>query len=212
MITIGRVSTIDRPESGIDYGPYPGFLDAPAEEVAERLLGCTLERTLEGRRLTVRIVETEAYDQDDAASHTFRGETPRNEVMFGASGRLYVYFTYGMHHCCNVVSGPAGFGSAALIRAVEPIEGVDLLERRRGIPGVNTTNGPAKLCQALDIDLALNGHDLSLSPLRLLDGGLEPGEDVNVTTRIGISRATDRLRRYFIAGNPYVSGPKRNRI
>lgn len=186
-------------------GMRPDFLEDPVESVAERLLGCFLERELDGRRLLVRIVETEAYDQDDPAAHTFRGPTPRNEVMFGESGRLYVYFTYGMHHCCNVVTGGPGVGSAVLIRAVEAVEGADLIESRRGMPGPRATNGPAKLCQALDIDLALNGHDLRESPLRLLSGELDPGERIERGPRIGISKATELIRRYHVSGNPYVS-------
>ncbi len=204
------MSTVGHPGAGVGR-PFPGFLDEPADVVAAGLLGCFLESTLDGARTVVRIVETEAYDQDDAASHTFRGETARNGVMFGDSGHLYVYFTYGMHHCCNVVCGPAGFGSAALIRGVEPVEGTDLLEARRGVPGVNATNGPAKLCQALGIDLSLNGHDLREEPLRLSGGGLSPGESVARTPRIGITKATERLRRYFVAGNGYVTGARKGR-
>src|SRR5690554_4232187 len=119
---------------------FPSFLKEPVEVVAEKLLGCVLEREIEGRKVSVRIVETEAYDQDDPASHAFRGETMRNKVMFGESGHLYVYFTYGMHYCCNVSSGEAGYGSGVLIRAVEPIDNIDLLEDRRGVAGVDTTN------------------------------------------------------------------------
>lgn len=186
----------------------PDFLDNPAEAVAERLLGCLLERKVGEQTILVRIVETEAYDEGDAASHTFRGRTARNEVMFGEPGHLYVYFTYGMHYCCNVACGPAGHGAAALIRAVQPLSGIELLEELRGKSGVVATNGPAKLCQALAIDLGLNGQDLRQEPLRLLAGGLEPGEEVVRSTRIGISKATELVRRYFIAGNRYVSaGP-----
>lgn len=184
---------------------FPDFLTEPVETVAEKLLGCFLERTLDGQKLVVRIVETEAYDEDDAASHAFIGKTARNEAMFGESGHLYVYFTYGMHYCCNVVTGRAGYGSGVLIRAGEPIAGREAIEARRGISGVMATNGPAKLCQALGIDRALGGHDLHLPPLRLLAGTLLPGETVAHTPRIGISKETQRLRRYHIAGNPYVS-------
>lgn len=194
------------PDPGLDRRPFPDFLDGPAESVAEKLLGCFLERSSDDWRAMVRIVETEAYDQDDAASHSFRGETPRTEVMFGGSGRLYVYFSYGMHHCCNVVCGPAGYGSAALIRGVEPVEGGQLLEARRGVPGVDATNGPAKLCQALEIDLDLNGHDLRRAPLRLLHGDLSADEEVIRTPRIGITKEAERLRRFCISGNRYVSG------
>ena len=115
--------------------------------------------------MLARIVETEAYDEGDAASHSHRGRTARTEVMFGEAGYLYVYFTYGMHPLlANVVTGEAGHGSAVLIRAVEPVEGIDSMEERRGLHGRNLTNGPAKLCQALDIDLRLGGHDLREEP------------------------------------------------
>lgn len=184
---------------------FPDFLTEPVDTVARKLLGCCLERTIDGQTVTVRIVETESYDQDDAASHAFGGKTARNKVMFGDNGHLYVYFTYGMHYCCNVVTGQVGYGSGVLIRAVEPVSGIELLEQRRGMSGVNVTNGPAKLCQALGIDRKLSGHDLHAAPLRLLQGKLLPRETVTQTTRIGISKATDSLRRYYITGNPYVS-------
>ena len=125
--------------------------------------------------------------------------------MFGEPGHLYVYFTYGMHYCCNVVTGPAGQASAALIRGVEPVKGIEELERRRGAAGVNATNGPAKLCQALGIDLSLNGHDLAREPLRLLDGELSNDETVERSPRIGISKAIDLPWRFSIAGNGFVS-------
>jgi DNA-3-methyladenine glycosylase len=188
---------------------FPNFLADHVDTVARRLLGCQLLREIDGHQVPVRIVETEAYDQDDPASHTFRGETPRNRVMFGESGHLYVYFTYGMHYCCNVVTGPVGHGSAVLIRAVEPLDHLPLLEQRRGLTGVNVTNGPGKLCQALGIDLALNGHDLHLPPLVLVEGSLLPGETISQSPRIGISKATELPRRFFITGNRYVSrGPR----
>jgi DNA-3-methyladenine glycosylase len=188
---------------------FPEFLSAPVDVAAQRLLGCSLLRTIDGQTVVVRIVETEAYDQDDPASHAFRGETARNRVMFGESGHLYVYFTYGMHYCCNVATGPVGHGSGVLIRAVEPVDGRDLLEQRRGMTGVNVTNGPGKLCQALGIDLALNGHDLRHPPLELRVDSLRADETISQSPRIGISKATDLLRRFHITGNPYVSrGPK----
>lgn len=155
--------------------------------------------------MVVRIVETEAYDQDDEASHAFIGETLRNRVMFGQPGRLYVYFTYGMHFCCNVVTGEAGRGSAVLIRAGEPVSGIELMEQQRGRTGADATNGPAKLCQALAIGLDLNGHDLRQKPMQLLPAELTPGESVTRTTRVGISKATEREGRFYITGNRYVS-------
>ena len=110
-----------------------GFLSSDAVTAAKRLLGCELVREIDGRVLRGRIIETEAYDEDDVASHSYRGQTPRNSVMFGPSGHLYVYFTYGMHYCCNVVVGPEGHGSAVLIRAIAvQVEG----ERRVSHPAV----------------------------------------------------------------------------
>jgi DNA-3-methyladenine glycosylase len=166
-----------------------------AEDVAPRLLGCELVREIDGHRLVGRIVETEAYDQADAASHSYKGQTPRTDVMFGPSGHLYVYFTYGMHYCCNIVTGPSGHGSAVLIRAIEPLSG--------DFP--RSTNGPAKLCQALGIDKAWNGHDLSQQPLQLVIRPPWPQTDIVQTTRVGISRAQDVPWRFYLRGNPHVS-------
>ena len=180
-------------------------LTKPVESAAKRLLGCIFERELDGETIRVMIVETEAYDESDAASHSFNGRTPRTDVMFGPAGHLYVYFTYGMHYCCNVVTGEEGEGGAVLIRAVEPLIGEELLKsRRRGKAGVGLTNGPAKLCQALGINKDMNGHDLSRKPLRLL---LQPPlrRGVVQTTRIGISKAKERKRRFYIEHNAYVS-------
>lgn len=182
-----------------------GLLNGPADEVAPRLLGCNLERRLDGKLLRARIVETEAYDQSDAASHSYRGQTQRTEVMFGPAGHLYVYFTYGMHYCCNVVVGSKGHGAAVLIRAMEPIRGEHIMAERRGRSGHETTNGPAKLCQALGIDKKLNGHDLWQSPLKLKINPPMPQEQIIQTTRIGISQAQDVPWRFYIKGNPYVS-------
>ncbi len=182
------------------------FLDEAASEVAPRLLGCILERTLDGETVRVRIVETEAYDQTDVASHSYKGRTERTDVMFGPSGYLYVYFTYGMHYCCNVVVGVDGYGAAVLIRAVEPLEGMHLLEKRRQRHGVDVTNGPAKLCQALDIDKRLNGHDLRQGKgLRLLPATPLSDTDMVQTTRIGIRQGKDVPWRFYIKNNPWVS-------
>ncbi|HEU5121394.1 MAG TPA: DNA-3-methyladenine glycosylase [Candidatus Saccharimonadales bacterium] len=183
-----------------------GFLRMPAQAAAPRLLGCLLERELDGQVLRVRIVETEAYDQTDAASHSYKGRTPRTDIMFGPAGRLYVYFTYGMHYCCNIVTGNKGEGSAVLIRAVEPLSGEEILEqRRKGKHGIALTNGPAKLCEALGIDKRMNGHYLEEAPLKLI---LQPAlkyEQIITTTRVGISKAKDVLWRFYIKDNSYVS-------
>lgn len=185
------------------------FLKLPAEQAAPLLLGCELERTLDGRTMRGRIVETEAYDQGDVASHSYRGKTPRTEVMFGAAGHLYVYFTYGMHYCCNIVADQDGHGAAVLIRALEPITGKAEMAELRGRGGHELTNGPAKLCQALSIDRRLNGHDLRRGPLRLIvpdgDQPIYNTEDIVQTTRIGISQGQDVPWRFYVRGNPWVS-------
>ena len=181
-------------------------LRVAAPQAAKRLLGCSIERELNGRLVRCRIVETEAYDQTDAASHSYKGRTRRTDVMFGPAGHLYVYFTYGMHYCCNVVVGAEGEGAAVLIRAVEPLEGEDILKASRpGKTGVELTNGPAKTCQALAIDRRMNGHDLAKPPLRLIMGRNLNEEDIMVTTRIGIKQATDVPWRFYIKDNAYVS-------
>lgn len=182
------------------------LLSGEAAAVAPRLLGCTLVRCVGGKELRGRIVEVEAYSQEDAASHSYRGETERTRVMFGSPGFLYVYFTYGMHYCCNVVTGPPGHGSAVLIRALEPLAGQDeMIRRRHGLTGEQLTNGPAKLCQALAIDKALNGHDLRAGELRLEVESPLNQDDIIQTTRIGISQAKDVPWRFYIRGNKYVS-------
>ena len=183
----------------------PDFLTEPVDDVARKLLGCILEHKLDGTTIRVRIVETESYDMDDEASHAYGGERKRNAVMFGEPGRLYVYFTYGMHYCCNVVTGEKGYGSGVLIRAAQPLQGVETIEERRRVGGVQATNGPAKLTQALGIDLGMNGHNLCEPPLRLIQGTLDPDEKINTSPRIGISKARDIHRRFYIENNPYVS-------
>jgi DNA-3-methyladenine glycosylase len=182
------------------------FLNGLASEVAPLLLGSVLEREVDGQLLRARIVETEAYDETDAASHSYHGKTPRTEIMFGPAGFLYVYFTYGMHYCCNIVTGPPGYGAAVLLRSLEPLQGADdMVTRRRGRNGVQLTNGPAKLCQALAIDKQLNGHDLREVPLRLLPQVPIDGKQIIQTTRVGITRAVAAPWRFYIQGNPYVS-------
>ena len=179
-----------------------------AVDAARRLLGCELIREFEdGTAARVRIVETEAYDQTDAASHSYNGRTQRTDVMFGPAGRLYVYFTYGMHYCMNVVVGPEGYGAAALIRAVEPINGEDFLARRRPKPGIELTNGPAKLCQALEVDKSMNGHDLTDRPLVLEPKPPLDDAAIVATPRVGISKAIDMPWRFCEAGNSYLSRP-----
>jgi DNA-3-methyladenine glycosylase len=162
-----------------------------------------------------RIVEVEAYHgANDAASHAFRGRTPRTAVMFGPPGFLYVYFTYGMHWCANVVCGPDGEAAAALIRALEPLHGLE--EMRTARPGArrdrDLCNGPAKLCQALGITGADTGTDLvapaaggARATVRLLADGTPPPKRPGRGTRIGIKEATDKRWRFWVPDNAYVS-------
>jgi DNA-3-methyladenine glycosylase len=184
----------------------PEVLGLPVERAARRLLGATLVRTIEDATLRVKIVEVEAYDQLDPASHTFRGESLRNASMFKQAGHAYVYFIYGMHYCLNIVAGPVGFGAGILIRAVEPLEGeAEMIINRGGRTGVSLTNGPSKLCEALAVTFELDGHDITQPPLQLhLQPALDDGAIVT-TTRIGITKAADALRRFYIRDNPYVS-------
>lgn len=195
------------------------ILLAPADIAAKRLLGATLVRELPGGvRFAGKIVETEAYDQTDAASHSYRGRTPRTDVMFGPAGHLYVYFTYGMHYCCNIVTGPAGHGAAVLIRAVEPLEGIEEIAANRrilirssahkqltGRKLYNLTNGPAKFCQAFGIDKTWNGHDLRHAPLRIELHDAVTENEIISATRIGISQAKEKPWRFYIRDNPWVS-------
>jgi DNA-3-methyladenine glycosylase len=165
---------------GSDAQPLPpGFYARPTLEVARDLLGRTLVRTLDGQRLAGRICEVEAYvGEADLASHAARGPSPRNRSMYGPGGLAYVYLIYGLHYCLNVVTEEAGFPAAVLIRVIEPLEGLPLIQANRAIrPLRSLTDGPAKLCQALAIDRRLDGHDLT-SGVGLW---LEPGEPVPAT-------------------------------
>ena len=212
---------------------FPDFLENPSDVAAPLLLGCTLTRTItlngEKHKLVARIVETEAYDQDDPASHAFGGPSERNAAMFGPAGHLYVYVSYGMHHCCNVVCGPEGFGSGCLVRAVEPLEGVEVMRelreagragkahtghagkeqaeraRKHPLKLCDLTNGPGKVCAALGIDKGLYGHDLTVEPLVLGFAPLLPGETIGNSPRVGISKNIDAPKRFFIEGNVFVS-------
>jgi len=141
-----------------------------------------------------RITEVEAYTSDDPASHCYNGPTPRNAVMFGPPGRLYIYFTYGMHYCVNISTGPDGVGQGVLLRAVTPLTGVDVMRARRGgRPDRSLTDGPAKLAQAFDLDLADNGK-----LAEVYDDGTPPPTEPRVGPRIGITRAIDWPRRFRV--------------
>jgi DNA-3-methyladenine glycosylase len=205
------------------------FFDRPATEVAPDLLGCVLWHDSPAGRVAVRLVEVEAYEGlADPASHAFRGQTARNAVMFGEPGHAYVYFTYGMHFCVNLVCQPAGQPEAVLIRAGEVIEGAELAgQRRRGraadlasdlavagaggsrrVREVDLARGPGRLCQALGIDKALDGADACAQDSLL---GIGPpltatGRDqIRTGPRVGIRQAAERPWRYWLADDGHVS-------
>jgi DNA-3-methyladenine glycosylase len=180
-------------------------------ELARYLIGKTLVHDLAEGRVSGRIVETEAYPVGDAAAHAFRGQTPRNRSLFLARGHSYVYFAYGSCWMMNVSSEGAGVGAGVLIRALEPIEGTEIMERNRGVARVtDLTRGPGRLAQAMRIDKSLDGLDLCSpsSPLWLA-AAVRPVSEIGVTTRIGLSREAHRLWRFYERANPFVSGPKR---
>jgi DNA-3-methyladenine glycosylase len=185
------------------------FFARPATVVAPELLGRVVVRiTPDGTRLAARLVEVEAYEQGDPASHSYRGRpTPRTEVMFGPPGRLYVYFTYGRHFCSNVVTGRDGHGSAVLLRAAEPLVGLEVMASHRGIDGRRLLcSGPARLTQAFAIARADDGTDLVRDDsLFLLSGEPLQGRAIARSTRVGVSVGVERRWRYFERGSDFVS-------
>ena len=187
------------------------FYYRPTLDVASDLLGKVLVR-VKGTTITSgRIVELEAYrNTDDPASHAYRGRTPRNTLMFGEAGRAYVYFIYGMYFCVNVVTEKHGIAGACLIRGLEPLEGVGIMKKRRGIAKIHElANGPGKLCQAMSIDRSLNGADLLGENLFLTDDGYS-GFKIKKSPRIGIRVGTDKPWRFFIQDSKYVTKSKFN--
>jgi DNA-3-methyladenine glycosylase len=177
------------------------LLERPVLEVAPLLLGATLRHG----DVAVRLTEVEAYDgANDPGSHAHRGRTPRNSVMFGPAGHLYVYFTYGMHHCCNVVCGPDGAAAAVLLRAGEVVDGLEAARQRRPrSPDRDLARGPARLCRALGIDLDQNGARLDTPPLTLNPGPAP--EAVSSGPRVGLRLAPDRAWRFWLPEEPTVS-------
>jgi DNA-3-methyladenine glycosylase len=191
------------------------FFARPSTEVAPDLLGRVLVRILpDGGRLSATIVETEAYGEGDPASHAFRGRTPRNAVMFGPPGHLYVYFTYGMHFCMNVVTESEGRGSAVLLRAAEPLQGHEAMAERRGTSEVRRLcSGPARWTQAFGIARQENGADLVRGrEVYLLEGEPVPRSAIRITTRVGVNVGIERPWRFLVAQSPFVSPGRPSRI
>jgi DNA-3-methyladenine glycosylase len=189
------------------------LLSAPAPESAPLLLGAVLRHQTPAGPVAVRLTEVEAYaGERDPGSHAYRGRTPRNAVMFGPAGRLYVYFTYGMHHCCNVVVGPDGEASAVLLRAGEVVEGPELARTRRPAARQDRdlARGPARLCDALGIDRGCNGADLAEGSLTLTLPSAPPARPVRCGPRVGLRLAADVPWRFWLEGEPTVSAYKRS--
>lgn len=182
-------------------------LPVETEAMACFLIGALLVRDLPEGRIAGRIVETEAYPPGDASGHAFRGETAANRSMFLEPGRAYVYFIYGAHFMLNVSAEPRGTGGGVLFRALEPVEGIDLIRSRRGgVRERDLARGPGRLAQALSVGPQLDGLDMCREgPIWLAHAAAPPGE-IGTSVRIGISKEAHHLRRYFERGNPNVSG------
>jgi len=194
--------------------PLPAcFYDRDTEQVARDLLGAVLRHTTADGVASGRIVETEAYlGEHDLACHAAAGHTQRTRWLYGAPGTAYVYFIYGVHWCFNAVTRAVGSPSAVLVRALEPLDGVELMRERRGLsrerdptPTLTLTNGPGKLCEALGITGALNGLPLRKGAIEILRGEEIPDSRVQVTPRIGITKSAEWPLRWYVKDNPYVS-------
>ncbi len=180
--------------------PVTELLSGDVLDVAKALLGWTLESTVGGVTTSVTITETEAYaGADDPASHAFRGQTQRNRAMFECAGTLYVYRSYGIHWCMNVVVGEEGLPHAVLLRGGDPIAGHEEMVRRRGRT-TDLADGPGKLCQALGVTGDLDGSDLRTGPIRLGQSVGLAGRSIEQTPRIGISKAVERPWRFIAVG------------
>ncbi len=177
--------------------------------LARQLIGAVLVRETPEGSLSGRIVETEAYPVGDAAGHAYRGETTRNHALFLCRGHAYVYLAYGVSYLLNVSSETAGVGAGVLIRALEPLDGIASMQRNRRVQKLrDLARGPGRLTAALDINRRLDGIDLCRTgPLWLAQDGHD-APDIGVSARIGLSRETDRLLRFYLRGNRFISGPR----
>jgi DNA-3-methyladenine glycosylase len=184
------------------------FFRRPTEVVAQDLLGMVVVSTAGGELTTARIVETEAYlGYDDPASHGYRHRrNARNQALFGPPGSWYVYLSYGMHWCANLVCQRTGLASAVLLRALEPLDGLDVMRRRRGgVPDRELCSGPGKLCQALGITRELDGGRIARSEVMVHRPRSNEETTIAVTSRIGITKAADWPLRFVVAGSPWLS-------
>ncbi|MGA9852115.1 MAG: DNA-3-methyladenine glycosylase [Gammaproteobacteria bacterium] len=184
-------------------------LPVGAEALARYLIGKTLVRELPKGRITGMIVETEAYLSNDAACHAYNGPTPRNRSLFLEHGRAYVYFIYGNHFMLNVSAGREGIGAGVLLRALEPLEGMELMKRSRGrVAAKDLARGPGRLAAALRVNRKLDGLDFCAKGPLWLGTAVRPVSRIGRSVRIGINKDADRLLRFYERGNPFVSGPK----
>jgi DNA-3-methyladenine glycosylase len=191
--------------------PEDSILSLTSLQAAPLLLGWRIVRSTPAGIIKLKIVETEAYHQDDPASHSYRGMTARTAPMFEAGGTIYVYFTYGMHYCLNFVTGPKGVGEGVLIRAGEPMDGTEIMKKNRGVESINMlANGPAKLTQALGINSTeLSGKILNKSSISLeAPADILTAKDIVTSRRVGIRQAVENPWRFYIKDNPFVSKSK----
>jgi DNA-3-methyladenine glycosylase len=183
-------------------------LPVETKALAKALLGCILVRESEEGIAAGRIVETEAYLPNDPACHAFSGKTSRNATLFGPPHRAYVYQIYGTSFCFNLSSECEGTGAGVLVRALEPTQGLELMQRRRAVERArDLCRGPGRLCRALAIDRSFDGADIFLGHSLWLARDERASETVRLSRRIGVTRAADHRLRFYLAGNPYVSGP-----
>jgi DNA-3-methyladenine glycosylase len=186
------------------------FFTQSALELAPALIGCELVHKTPAGTVAGIIVETEVYRQDDEASHSFGGLTKRNAVMFGPGGVAYIYFTYGMHYCFNVVAGESGFAEAVLVRALEPTLGIELMQSRRKTDVLaNLCSGPGKLVQALSLSITQNGASLSTPQLHV--NSAHRKLPIATSPRIGITRAADKPWRFFVPDSPFITKHRYNK-
>jgi DNA-3-methyladenine glycosylase len=184
-------------------------LPADTTDLARFLIGKVVVRDVPEGRIAGRIVETEAYLHGDAAAHSFRGETLRNRSLFLERGHAYVYVSYGIHRMLNVAGGEHGIGTGVLIRALEPLDGIALMQARRGRTSLtDLARGPGKLAQAMDITLGLDGIDLTMEGPLWLGRIDRPAGEIGASVRIGISKEVDRPLRFYERGSKFVSGRK----
>ena len=201
MNALGRLRRLRRAE-----------LPADSVELARYLIGKVVVHDVDDGRLSGLIVETEAYPPGDSAGHAFRGETPRNRTLFLKRGLAYVYFTYGSSFMLNVTSEAAGVGAGVLLRALEPLQGIDVMQRSRGGASLrDLARGPGRLAEAMQIDFRQDGLDLCAAGPLWLATSRQEAAAIAKSVRIGITRNIDRKLRFYERGSPYVSGPKRLR-